>query len=107
MDTKILSYTYKMSIIMFDLNVLWIKCQIDKTIDPGLGIKCPVYKMGSLMSYVMYNTKSVIKGFVCIFVVVDRLTKLLPELSMRVLLPLLCVVFSFNCHIQKLFLLGI
>ena len=92
---------------MFELNVFQIKRLINKTIESGLGIKCLMYKMVSLMSYVMYNTKSVIKGFVCIFVVVDRLTKLLPELSMRVLLPLLCVVFSFNCHIQKLFLLGI
>ena len=40
-----------MSIIMFDLNVLRIKSPINKTIDPGLGIKCLVYKMVSLVSY--------------------------------------------------------
>ena len=38
------------------------------------------------MAYVMYPTKSDIKGFVCIFVIVDRLTKLLPGLFMIVLL---------------------
>ena len=65
-----------MSIIMFDLNVLRIKCPINKTIDSGLGIKCLVYKNPSLMSYVMYYTKSDIKGFVCIFVIVDSLTKM-------------------------------
>ena len=38
-------------------------------------------------SYVMYYTKSDIKGFVCIFVIVDSLTELLPGLLMIVLLP--------------------
>ena len=27
---------------MFDLNVLWVKCPFNKTIDPGLEIKCLV-----------------------------------------------------------------
>ena len=72
---------------MFDLNVLWIKCPINKTIDPGFGNKRLVYKMVSLMSYVMYYTKSDIKGFVYIFVIVDSLTKLLPGLFMIFLLP--------------------
>ena len=82
---------------MFDLNILWIKCPLDKTIDSfdsGLGIRCLVYKMVSLMSYVMYHTKSDIKQFVCIFLIVDSLTKLLPALFMITLLPhyQLCVV---------------
>ena len=51
-----------------------------------MGTKCLVYKKVSLMSYVMNHTKSDIKGFVCIFVLVDRLTKLLPGLFMIVLL---------------------
>ena len=63
---------------MVDLNVLCSKCPIDKTIDSfdsDLGIKCLVYKMVSLMSYVMYHIKSDIKGFVCIFVIIDRLMR--------------------------------
>ena len=51
---------------MFDFNVLWIKCPIDKTIDPGFKIKGLVYRMVS----VMHHTKSDIKGFDCIFVIV-------------------------------------
>ena len=62
-----------LSIIIFDLNVLWIKCPINKTINSGLGIKSLVYKMVSLMSYVMYHIQSDIKEFVCIFVIIDRL----------------------------------
>ena len=84
---------------MFDLNLLCIKCHISKTIDSDLGIKCLLYKM-SLMSFVMYHTKSDIKGFVCIFVIVDRLTKLFPGLFMSYLR-------CFNCHIHELFLLVI
>ena len=60
-----------MSLIMFELNVLWNECPIDKTFElfeSGLGIK--MYKMDlCLMSYLMYHTKSDIKGFVCIFVI--------------------------------------
>ena len=55
---------------MFDLNVLWNKCPIDNTFDSfdsGLGIKCLVYKMVCLMSYVMYHSKSDIKGFVFVY----------------------------------------
>ena len=66
---------------MFALNVLWIKCPINKTIDSDLGIKCLVYKMVSLMSYVMYHIKSDQKGFVCIFM----------------------YVYAFNCYIHELF----
>ena len=96
-----------MSIIMFYLNVLRTKCPINKTIDPGFGIKCLVYKMVSLMSYVMYHTKTDIKGFVSIFVKVDSLTKLLPGLFMIVLLPYYALFYSFNCHIHELFWLVI
>ena len=81
-----------MSLIMFDLNVLWIKCPINKTIDPGLGIKCLVYNMVSLMSYVNYHTKPDIKGFVSLFVIVVSLTKLSPGLFINFLTALLCVV---------------
>ena len=73
-----------------------LKCPINKILDLGLGIKCLVYKMVSLMSYVMYHTKSDIKGFVCIFVIVDRLTKLLPGLFMIVLLSYYALSYSFN-----------
>ena len=59
--------------------------------------------MVSLMSYVMYHTKSDIKGFVCIFVIVDRLTKLLPGLFMIVLLSYYTLFYSFNCHIHESF----
>ena len=55
-------------------------------------IKCLVYKMVSLMPYVMYHTKSDLKGFVCKFVIVDRLTKLLPGLFYDCFIVLLCVV---------------
>ena len=55
------------------------------------------------MSYVMYHTKSDMKGFVCIFVIVDRLTKLLPGLSMIVLLSYYALFYSFNSHIHELF----
>ena len=78
-----------------------------KTIDPGLGIKCLVYKMASLMSYVIYHTKLDIKGFVCIFVIADSLTKLLPVLFMIVLLPYYALFYSFNCNIHELFWLVI
>ena len=78
-----------------------------KTIDPGLGIKCLVYTMDSLMSHVMYHTKSDIKGFVCIFVIVDSLTKLLPGLFMIVFLPYYVLFYSFNCYIHELFWLVI
>ena len=88
---------------MFYLNLLWIRCPINKTIDSGLGIKCLVYKMVSLMSYVIYHTKSDIKGFVCIFVIVDRLTKRLRGLFMIVLLSFYVLFYSFNCHILELF----
>ena len=50
---------------MFDKNVLWNKCPIDKTFDSfdsGLGIEF-------FMSYVMYHKKSDIKRFVSIFVI--------------------------------------
>ena len=40
--------------------------------------------MVSLMCYVMYHAKSDVKGFVCICVIVDRLTKLLLGLFMIV-----------------------
>ena len=66
MDPWTLNST-KMSMIMFDLNVLRIKCPFNKTIESGLGIKCVLYKMVSLTSYEMYHTKSDIKGFVCRF----------------------------------------
>ena len=66
-------------------------------------IKCLVYKIVSLMSYVMYHTKSDIKGFVCIFVTVDRLTKLLPGLFMIVLLSYYESFNSFDCHIHESF----
>ena len=59
--------------------------------------------MVSLMSYVMYHTKSDIKVFVCMPVIVDSLTKLLPGLFMIVLLPFYAVSYSFNCHIHELF----
>jgi len=51
--------------------------------------------MDSLMSYVMYHIKSDLKGFVCIFVIVDRVTKQLPGtwLIYDCLIALLCVVF--------------
>ena len=51
------------------------------TIDPGLRIKCLVY----IVSYVMNHTESDIKGFVCIFLILDNLTKLLPGVFMIVL----------------------
>ena len=70
-------------------------------------MSCVLYKMVSLMSYVMYHTKSDIKGFVCIFVIVDSLTKLLPGLFMIVLLPYYALFYSFNCHIHELFWLVI
>ena len=57
------------------------------------------------MHYVMYHIKSDIKGFVCIFVIVDRLTKLLPGLFMIVLLSYFALFYSFNCHIHELSLL--
>ena len=60
-----------------ELNVLLIKA-----IDSGLGIKCLVSKIVNLMFYVMYHTKSDIKGFVWMFVIVDSLTKRLPGLLM-------------------------
>ena len=69
-----------------------------KTI-PGFGIRCLVYKMVSLM----YHTKSDIKGFVCIFVIVDRLTKVLLGLFMIVILSYYELFYSFNCHIHELF----
>ena len=59
--------------------------------------------MVSLLPYVMYHTKSDIKEFVRIFVIVDRLTKLLPGLSMVVLLSHYVLFYSFNCHIHELF----
>ena len=59
------------------------------------------------MSYVMHHTKSDIKGFVCIFVLVDSLTKLLPDLFMIVLLPYYALFHSFNCHIHEIFWLVI
>ena len=37
---------------MFTLNVLWIECPINKTIDSGFWIKCLVYK-GPLKNYVI------------------------------------------------------
>ena len=77
-----------------------MKCPIIKTIDSGLGIKCLVSKMVILMSYVMHQTKSDIKEFVCIFVKVDRLTKLLPGLFMIVLLGYYALFHSFNYHIH-------
>ena len=85
---------FEMSIIMIYLNVLWIRFPTNKTINSGLGNKCLVYRMVSLMSYVMYHTKSVIKGFVCRFVIVDSLTKLLPGLFMIVLLPYYALFYS-------------
>ena len=88
-----------MSIIMFDLNVFCIKCSIDETIDSGLGIKCPVYKMVSIIFYVMYHIKSDIKGVVCIFVKVDNLTNLLSGLSYDCLIPAY-ELLSFFCHIS-------
>ena len=66
-------------------------------------MSCVLYKMVSLMSYVMYHTKSDIKVFVCMPVIVDSLTKLLPGLFMIVLLPFYAVSYSFNCHIHELF----
>ena len=78
---RICLYTYEMSITMFNLNVLWIKCPIDKTIDSGLGIKCPVYKMVSLFSYVMYHTR------ICLYIC-D--TKLLPVLCLYYCLTMSC-----------------
>ena len=80
---------------------------MNKAIDPGLGIICLVYKMVSLMSYIMYHTKSDKKGFVCIFVIVDSLTKLLPGVFMIVLFPYYALFYSFNCHIHELFWLVI
>ena len=77
-----------------------------KTIDLCLGISF-VYKMVSLMSYEMYHTKSDIKGVVCKFVIVDRLTKLLPGLSMIVLFSYYALFYSFDCHIHELFWLVI
>ena len=69
---------------------------IDKTINSGLEIKCLVYKMVSLLSYVIYNKKWDIKGFVGIFMIFDSLTKLLPDIFMIVLfITLLCVVLKF------------
>ena len=55
------------------------------------------------MAYVIYYIKSEIKGFVCIFVIVDSLTKLLPGLFMVVLLPSYELFFRFNCHFHELF----
>ena len=66
-------------------------------------MSCILYKMVSLMSYVMCHSKSDIKVFVCISVIVDSLTKLLPGLFMTVLLPFYAVPYSFNCHIHELF----
>ena len=66
-------------------------------------MSCVLYKMVSLMSYVMYHTKSDIKEFVYMPVIVDCLTKLLPGLFMIVLLPFSAVSYSFNCHIHELF----
>ena len=43
------------------------------------------------------------KEFVCIFVIVDRLTKLLPGLFIIVLLSYYALFCSFNCHIHELF----
>ena len=73
MDISLDYVLNEMSIIMFDLNVFWIKCPFNITINSGFGIKCLVYKKVSLMSNVMYHTKSDIKGFVCIFVIVDMI----------------------------------
>ena len=60
---------------------------------------CVMYKMVSLMSYVMYHTKSDITGFACVFVILDSLTKLLPGLFMIVLLPFYVVSMRHQCKI--------
>ena len=63
-----------------------------------------VNKMVSLiMPYVIYQTKSDIKEFVCIFVIVERLTKLLTGLFMVVLLSYYALFYSFNCHFHESF----
>ena len=53
------------------------KCPTNKTIDSVLGNKCFVYKMVSLMFYIMY-------------VIVDSLPRLLPGLFMSYGLTMLC-----------------
>ena len=53
--------------------------------------------MVSLMSYVMYHTKSDIKVFDCMPVIVNSLTKLLPASFMIVLLLSYALFCSFNC----------
>ena len=65
---------------MFDLNVLRIKCPINKIINSGLVIKCLVYKMVSFTSYVMYHIKSDIKGFVRVTWFMDDSRTLLPPI---------------------------
>ena len=55
------------------------------------------------MSFVIYHTKSDTKGFVCTFVIVNRLTKLLSGLFMIVLLSYYELFYSFNCHIHESF----
>ena len=65
-------------------------------------MSCVLYNMVSLvslMTYIMYHTKSDIKGFVCILVIVDSLTKLLPGLFMIVLLPFYAVSMRHQCKI--------
>ena len=58
-------------------------------------MSCILYTIVSLLSYVMFHTKSDIKGFVCILVIVDSLTKLLPGLFMIVLLLFYTVSYTF------------
>ena len=59
--------------------------------------------MVSLMFYVIYHTKSDIKGFVCTFGIVNRITKLLSGLFMIVLLSYYELFYSFNCHMHESF----